>query len=93
MDEAKKYAHAKRNPTLLLCYDSSGALLPGANVLQKPTVLLQRTTEIWIGPARQSAPLQALARLSINKGAWALVPRGLGWEISSAGVVYCPTVV
>ena len=35
MDEAKKYAHAKRNPTLLLYYDSSGAVLPrgGANVL------------------------------------------------------------
>jgi hypothetical protein len=27
-----------------------------------------------------------------NKGAGALVPRGLGWEISSAGVVYCSTV-
>ena len=67
MDEAKKYAHAKRNPTLLLYYDSSGAVSPGANVLQKPTVLL-RATEIWIvGPVRQSAPLQALTRLSIDK--------------------------
>ena len=65
MDEAKKYAHAKRNPTLLLLYyDSSGAVSPGTNVLQKPTVLL-RTTEIWIRPARQSAPLQALTRLSM----------------------------
>ena len=27
-----------------------------------------------------------------NNGAGALVPRGLGWEISSAGVVYCSTV-
>ena len=51
MDEAKKYAHAKRNPTLLLYYASSGAVLPGANVLhQKPTTVLLRTTEeIWIG--------------------------------------------
>ena len=64
MDEAKKYAHAKRISTLLLYYDSTGAVSPGANVLQKPMVLLQ-TTEIWIGPARQSASLQALTRLSI----------------------------
>ena len=55
MDEAKKYAHAKRNPTLLLYYDSTGAVSPGANVLQKPTVLLRTNRNLdWTREAECS---------------------------------------
>ena len=44
------------------------------------------------GGASGGGVLASRRCLLINKGAGALVPRGLGWEISSAGVVYCSTV-